>query len=147
MKKLRNEQKGIIFIILIMVIILVMSLFFAHSLKTNKVEEELEHDSLLRVLFLVENDDATALFSNVIILDTSTEKAAVINLPGYTGAIYQSLGRTDRLDQVYNELGIESYRTEVQKMLGIKIPYTSVVKLDDFIKLCDLFGGMRVFIP
>ena len=147
MKKLRNEQKGIIFIILIMVIILVMSLFFAHSLKTNKVEEELEHDSLLRVLFLVENDDATALFSNVIILDTSTEKAAVINLPGYTGAIYQSLGRTDRLDQVYNELGIESYRTEVQKMLGIKIPYTSVVKLDDFIKLCDMFGGMRVFIP
>ena len=72
---------------------------------------------------------------------------ASINLPGYTGAIFQSLGRTDRLDQVYNELGIESYRTEVQKMLGITIPYTSVVALDNFIKLCDMFGGMRVFIP
>ena len=147
MKKLRNEQKGIIFIILILVIILVMSLFFAYSLKTNKVTEALEHDTLLRTLFVVENENGNALFSDVIVYDTSTKKAAVINLPGYTGAIYQSLGRTDRLDQVYNELGIESYRTEVQKLLGIKVPYTSVVKLDDFIKLCDMFGGMRVFIP
>ena len=147
MKKLRNEQKGILFIILILLVIIAMSLFFAKSLKTNKVEDELEHDSLLRVLFLVENDDSTALFSNVIILDTSTKKAAVINLPGYTGAIFQSLGRTDKLEDVYNDLGMESYRTEVQKMLGIQIPYTTIVKLDDFIKLCDMFGGMRVFIP
>ena len=40
-----------------------------------------------------------------------------------------------------------SYRTEVQKLLGITIPYTTMVKLEDFIRLCDMFGGMRVFIP
>ncbi|MBR5400419.1 MAG: LCP family protein [Treponema sp.] len=147
MKKLRNEQKGLIFIALIIILVLVLSMFFVHSLKTNKVEEALEYDTLLRILFVVEDEDEDALFSNVIIYDTSTKKAAVINLPGYTGAIYQSLGGTDRLDEVYNELGIEYYRTEVQKMLGITIPYTSVIKLDNFIKLCDMFGGMRVFIP
>lgn len=147
MKKLRNEQKGIIFIALIVLVILVMSLFFVQSLKTNKVKEALEFDTLMRVLFVVEDENADVLFSDVIIYDASTKKAAAINLPGYTGAIFQSLGRTDRLDQVYNELGIESYRTEVQKMLGITIAYTSVVKLDNFIKLCDMFGGMRVFIP
>ncbi len=147
MKKLRNEQKGIIFIVLIVIIILVLSMFFVNSLKTNKVKEALEHDTLLRILFVVQDDEEKVLFSDVIIYDTSTKKAAAINLPGYTGAIFQSLGRTDRLDQVYNELGIEAYKTEVQKMLGITVPYTSVVKLEDFIKLCDIFGGMRVFIP
>ena len=147
MKKLRNEQKGIIFIILIVVVILVLSLFFVNSLKTNKVKEALSYDPLVRLLFVVQDENSDVLFSDVIIYDTSTKKAAAINLPGYTGAIFQSLGRTDRLDQVYNELGIESYRTEVQKMLGITIPYTSVVALDNFIKLCDMFGGMRVFIP
>ena len=147
MKKLRNEQKGILFIALIVVVIIALSLFFARSLKTNSVEDALEHDTLLRTLFVVQNDDGTELFSNVIILDTSTKKAAVINLPGYTGAIFQSLGRTDRLAQVYNELGMASYRTEVQKMLGISIPYTTMVRLEDFIRLCDMFGGMRVFIP
>ena len=115
MKKLRNEQKGILFIALIVIVIIALSLFFARSLKTNSVEDALEHDTLLRTLFVVQNDDGTELFSNVIILDTSTKKAAVINLPGYTGAIFQSLGRTDRLAQVYNELGMASYRTEVQK--------------------------------
>ena len=147
MKKLRNEQKGILFIALIVIVIIALSLFFARSLKTNSVEDALEHDTLLRTLFVVQNDDGTELFSNVIILDTSTKKAAVINLPGYTGAIFQSLGRTDRLAQVYNELGMVSYRTEVQKMLGISIPYTTMVRLEDFIRLCDMFGGMRVFIP
>ena len=147
MKKLRNERKGILFIALIVIVIIALSLFFARSLKTNSVEDALEHDTLLRTLFVVQNDDGTELFSNVIILDTSTKKAAVINLPGYTGAIFQSLGRTDRLAQVYNELGMASYRTEVQKMLGISIPYTTMVRLEDFIRLCDMFGGMRVFIP
>ena len=147
MKKLRNEQKGLLFIALILVVILAMSLFFARSLKTNSVEDALERDTLLRTLFVVQNDDGSVLFSNVIVLDTSTEKAALINLPGYTGAIFQSLGRTDKLEAVYNELGMASYRTEVQKLLGISIPYTTMVKLEDFIRLCDMFGGMRVFIP
>ncbi len=147
MKKLRNEQKGILFIALIVIVIAALSLFFARSLKTNSVEDALEHDTLLRTLFVVQNDDGSVLFSNIIILDTSTKKAAVINLPGYTGAIFQSLGRTDKLEAVYNELGMASYRTEVQKMLGISIPYTTMVRLEDFIRLCDMFGGMRVFIP
>ena len=147
MKKLRNEQKGLLFIALILVVILAMSLFFARSLKTNNVKDALERDNLLRTLFVVQNEDGKVLFSNVIILDTSTKKAALINLPGYTGAIFQSLGRTDKLEEVYNELGMASYRTEVQKLLGITIPYTTMVKLEDFIRLCDMFGGMRVFIP
>lgn len=147
MKKLRNEQKGLLFIALIIIVIVALSLFFARSLKTNRVEDALEHDTLLRTLFVVQNADGSVLFSNVIILDTETKKAAVINLPGYTGAIFQSLGRTDRLAQVYNELGMASYRSEVQKMLGISIPYTTMVRLEDFIRLCDMFGGMRVFIP
>ena len=147
MKKLRNEQKGLLFIALILVVILAMSLFFARSLKTNNVKDALERDTLVRTLFVVQDEDGKVLFSNVIILDTSTKKAAVINLPGYTGAIFQSLGRTDKLEEVYNELGMASYKTEVQKLLGITIPYTTMVKLEDFIRLCDMFGGMRVFIP
>ena len=147
MKKLRDEQKGILFIVLILVIIAALCLFFMRTLKTNTVEDELERDSVVRVLFVVEDEHDNSLFSNVLIYDSSTKKAAVINLPGYTGAIFQSLGRTDKLEQVYNELGINSYKTEVQKLLGITIPYTTIIRLDNFIKLCDMFGGMRVFIP
>lgn len=147
MRKLRDEQKGVIFIVLIVLIITAVSLFFIFSLQTDEVKDILERDQIVRMLFVVENEDSDALFSNVLIFNPETKKGAVINLPGYTGAIYQSLGRVDKLEIVYNELGIERYKNEIEKLLGIKIPFTSVVKLNDFIRLCDMFGGMRVFIP
>lgn len=147
MRKLRDEQKGILFIVLILVVIIGLGIFFAYSLKTNSVKDALAKDSLTRVLYVVEDDNGESLFSNVLICETSTHKAAVINIPGYTGAIFQSLGRTDKLKKVYEELGMTSYKAEVEKLLGIKIPYSTVIHLSDFIKLCDMFGGMRVFIP
>ena len=62
MKKLRNEQKGIIFIILIVVVILVLSLFFVNSLKTNKVKEALSYDPLVRLLFVVQDENSDVFF-------------------------------------------------------------------------------------
>lgn len=146
MHKLRDEQKGVIFIVLILVIIAAVSCFFALSLRTDDVHDTLEREQFVRMLFVVEDEETNVLFSNVLILNPQTKKAAVINLPGYTGAIYQSLGRMDKLEEVYNERGMDVYRGEVEKMLGIRLPFTSVIKLDDFIHLCDMIGGMRVFI-
>ncbi len=146
MHKLRDEQKGVIFIVLILVIIGAVSLFFAFSLKTDDVHDILDREQFVRMLFVVEDEDTNVLFSNVLIFNPQTKKAAVINLPGYTGAIYQSLGRMDKLEEVYNEKRIDVYRSEVEKLLGIRLPFYSVIKLDDFIHLCDMIGGMRVFI-
>ena len=36
---------------------------------------------------------------------------------------------------------------EVEKMLGIQVHFTSTISLTNFIKLCDIVGGVRVFIP
>ena len=102
MHKLRDEQKGVIFIVLILVIIGAVSLFFAFSLRTDDVHDILDREQFVRMLFVVEDEDTNVLFSNVLIFNPQTKKAAVINLPGYTGAIYQSLGRMDKLEEVYN---------------------------------------------
>lgn len=146
MSKLRDEQKGIIFLVLIFVIIVSVSVFFGFSLKTDTVNDILEDQKLVRLLLVVEDDEDKALFSTVIIYDPETHKAASYNLPGYTGTIFQSLGRTDSLENVYNEKGIVVYRQEVETLLGIKIPFTTVIKMDDFIHITDMLGGMRVFI-
>ena len=147
MPKLRDEQKGIIFILLIVAVIAALGVFFALSLRRDEVSDIIERDSLVRMLFVVEDDDTNVLFSSVLLYNPATKKGAAINLPGNTGAIYQSLGRVDRLETVYNVGGIETYRTEVEKLLGIRLPFYTVIELDYFIKLCDMLGGMRVFIP
>lgn len=146
MSRLRDEQKGAIFLSMIFVIIAVVSVYFAFSLKTDAVKDILEEEKLVRLLLLVEDDEEKSLFSTVIIYDPETHKAASYNLPGYTGTIFQSLGRTDSLENVYNEKGIVVYRQEVENLLGIKIPFTTVIKMDDFIRITDMLGGMRVFI-
>lgn len=148
MGKLRDEQKGIIFLVLIFLIIVGVSVFFFLSLKTDTIKDILESEKLVRLLLVVEEDDSNELFSTLIIYDPNTHKAASYHLPNYTGTIFQSLGRTDTLEAVYNEKGINVYRQEVETLLGIKsIPFTAVIKMQNFIKITDMLGGMRIFIP
>ena len=144
--KIRDEQKGVIFIALIIITAVALSIIFAFSLKTNTVEDALKEKGIMRTLFIIEDEDSEMLFSSVLIYNPSSKKAALVNLPGYTGAIYQSLGRVDKLQKVYSEAGVISFRNEVEKLLGMTIPYYAILTLDSFIKISDYLGGMRVFI-
>ena len=144
--KIRDEQKGVIFIILILVIVAALGVIFAITLKTNAVEDALKNNDVLCTLFVIEDEDSSMLFSNVLVEVPSSHKAALVNLPGHTGAIYQSLGRVDKLSKVYEEAGIVPFKSEVEKLLGLKIPYYAKINLNNFIKISDYLGGMRVFI-
>lgn len=150
--KLRDEQKGLIFIAIIVVIMVAVGVFFAFSLKTDFIQDTIDNeDGLIRMLFVVEKDTADEtheeLFSTVLIYDPKSHKAASFNLPGYTGSIFASLERSDSFETVYKECGVDTYKTEVEKMLGIKIPFISVISEKNFIKITDMLGGLRVFIP
>ncbi len=144
--KIRDEQKGIIFIALIIITVIALAFIFKFSLKTNKVDDALKEKGIMRTLFVIEDDDSSMLFSSVLIYNPSSNKAALVNLPGHTGAIYQSLGRVDKLQKVYSEAGVISFRNEIEKLLGMTIPYYAILTLDNFIKVSDYLGGMRVFI-
>ena len=144
--KIRDEQKGVIFIALIILIGVAISIVFAFSLKTNTVEDALKEKGIMRTLIVVEDKDSSMLFSSVLIYNPTSNKAALVNLPGYTGAIYQSLGRVDKLEKVYSDAGITAFRNETEKLLGMTIPYYAILTLDSFIKISDYLGGMRVFI-
>ena len=144
--KIRDEQKGVIFIALIILIGIAISIVFAFSLKTNTVEDALKEKGIMRTLIVVEDKDSSMLFFFFLIYNPTSQKAALVNLPGYTGAIYQSLGRVDKLEKVYSDAGITAFRNETEKLLGMTIPYYAILTLDSFIKISDYLGGMRVFI-
>ena len=146
MRKIKDEQKGIIFIILILFIVGVAMAIFTTSLKTDVVEETLKTNKNINLLIGVEDSDKTLLFASVLIYYPSSQKAALINLPGYTGSIYSSLNRADQLKKVYEESGIESYREEVRKLIGVPVPFYCIISMENFSKLADYLGGLRVFI-
>lgn len=150
--RLGGMRKHIVFFALIVCVLTAAALILFFSLKTNPVEEALKNDQIIKLLFVLKNDDE-ALFTMLMAYYPVSHRGSLIDIPGNTGAIYASLsskdrqGRVDRIDAVYKERGIEVYRSEIEKMLGMNIPFTIEIDLDRFSELTDLLGGLRVFVP
>ncbi len=145
-KKFTAGSKGAVLLLLILLIFIFVSVGLAVSLKTDKIEENLETDRVIKTLFVME-DKNQVLFTDVFVYYPISKRGALINILGNTGAIFSSLGRVDRIDAVYSEKGIEAYKSEIEKLVGQTIPFYVVFDLDNFGELTDMLGGMKVFIP
>ena len=139
-------NRGGIFLLLIVLILAGVTAFLALSLRTNVIDENLKGDRVIKTLFVME-DRNHVLFTDVLIYYPVSRRGALIDIVGNTGAIFQSIGRVDRIDAIYAEKGIETYREEIEKLIGMSIPITVVLRLDSFGELTDMLGGMKVFVP
>ena len=144
-KKSKSENSAL-FLILIFVVFAISAFILFFSLRTDPVEEVLKNDQLIKVLFVLYDEDKV-ISTDVILYYPVTKRTAMFDIPGRTGAIYSSLGRVDRIDSVYLEKGIEVYKQEIEKLLDTTIPFSIEISLTQFSQLTDLLGGLRVFIP
>lgn len=145
MKSFRMD-KSLFFLVLILIVLIVTAVFLLVEMRGDPIADSLSGDNLLKVLFVVE-DGGTPVTTNVITYYPGSKRSAMFDIPGNTGLILRSLDRVDRLDAVFVERGITEYRKEIEELLGIAIPFSIVVSLDRFSRLCDFLGGFTVFIP
>ena len=141
-----GTQKHVIFLLLIIAVLAVSVSLLITSLKTNPVDKVLESDQIIKAVIVLE-DDGNALATMIMAYYPVSHKGALIDILGNTGAIYASLGRVDRIDAVYKEKGIDAYRGEIEKLVGMSIPFSLEISLKHFSELTDLLGGLRVFVP
>lgn len=141
-----GSGKGVIFLILIFAIIIFCVTFIALSLRVDSVDESLKNNSVIKTLFVLE-DKEQVLFTDVFIYYPVSKRGALINILGNTGAIFQSLGRVDRIDAIYTEKGIETYKAEIEKLIGQPIPFYIEMNMKNFGELTDMLGGLKVFVP
>ena len=142
-KKKNIDLRHTIFIGLIVLILVVMSLTIYFTLKTNIVEEVLKSDQIIKLLLVIE-DDEKPVSTTVLAYYPATNRGTIIDIPGNTGGIYKTIDRSDRIDAIYEEKGIDSYRSEIETLLDMTIPFSLEISLDDFAVLSDLFGGMEI---
>ena len=142
-KKKNIDLRHTIFIGLIVLILVVMSLTIYFTLKTNIVEEVLKSDQIIKLLLVIE-DDEKPVSTTVLAYYPATNRGTNIDIPGNTGGIYKTIDRSDRIDAIYEEKGIDSYRSEIETLLDMTIPFSLEISLDDFAVLSDLFGGMEI---
>ncbi len=144
--RLKREHKGMIFLVLIAIIIVAMILSVYLYMRADSIHDSLKVDPVIKSLILVE-DQGDLLFAGVFLCYPESGRGALVTIPENTGGIYNSLGRIDRIDSVYKEKGLDAFRTEVEKLVDMKITFTMRISIDDFQKLSDLLGGLTVFIP
>lgn len=145
---LTKGVKNVILMGSMLFIVLVVAVISIITLRTDPVSESLkDENSILPVLWVLSDDEGNALTTNVLLYSPKTKKAAMFYIAGNTGAIYDSIGRTDRIDAVYKEKGLETYNEEIADILGINIPFTIDISLSQLGELVDLLGGIKLFVP
>ncbi|HNY17865.1 MAG TPA: LCP family protein [Treponemataceae bacterium] len=139
-------DRSILFLVAILLILVVVAVFMFFAMRTDPVSDSLSDDKLLKVLVVLE-DDGMPISTNIVAYYPVSKRAAMFDIPGETGLILKSLERVDRIDAVYAEKGIAEYKSEIEGLTGISVPFYLVINLDQFSHLADLLSGFNVFIP
>ncbi len=139
-------DRSVIFLSVILLVLSAAAYLLVSTMRTNPVRDSLAGDKVLKVLFVLE-DRGKPIATNIIAYYPGNKRAAMFDIPGETGLIIKSLGRVDRIDAVYVEKGREAYRSEIEGLTGISIPFSIVCTMDQFARLADLLSGFGVFIP
>ena len=142
-KKKTIDMRHTIFIGLIVLILCAMFLTVYFTLKTNIVAEVLKNDQIIKLLLVIE-DDGSPVSTTALAYYPVTNRGTIIDIPGNTGGIYKSIDRSDRIDTIYVEKGIDAYRSEIETLLDMTIPFSIEISLENFAVLSDLFGGMEI---
>lgn len=151
--RLRREQKGMIFLALIILIVLSLAGTFYFYMRADSIHDRLKIDPVVKSLVLVE-DEGRLLFADLFLCYPESGRGALVTIPENTGGIYASLkdedgsrGRVDRIDEVYAEKGLAPFKAEVEKLVDQKISFVLEISLSNMERLADLLGGLSVFIP
>jgi len=144
---LSREKKSLIFLISIIFVLIALVVVVTIALRTDKVAENIESDQVVKILMVFSDDKGNALATDVFVYYPISRKAALINILGNTGGIYKSIGRVDRIDAIYKEKGIDIYKSEIESLIDMEIPFSMDISLSNLGLLTDLFGGMKFFVP
>jgi anionic cell wall polymer biosynthesis LytR-Cps2A-Psr (LCP) family protein len=145
---LRISQTGASrFLLVLIVIILAVGITFAVLFfRSNPVEDALNSNRVINVLFVIENEKEP-LSTYVLMYYPGTRRAAIFDIPGELGLLLTRINRVDRIDRVYDPSRINSYENEIEKLLGVEINFNIVITKENLVSLVDLLEGVQIFIP
>ena len=159
--KLSAEKKGLLFLSLIVLVVVAAVVFIVVSMGSDPAAAYFKKGQVIKTLVVIADNENNALATDLLLYHPDSQKSALFNIPGNTGDIWESLegengrtGRTDRIDTVYHEKGIDAYTSEISDLMLKKsktspndIQFYLVIDLDNFGRLTDLLGGLKVFVP
>jgi len=116
------------------------------SFRFDPIERSIAGDGVINTLFVIEKD-GRPFSSYVLILYPATGRAAVFDVPANLGSLIPRINRVDRIASVYDPPRLGHYTAELERLLGIDIPFSFAIPIENLGRLTDLLRGVEVFIP
>lgn len=145
MKRKKGFDKSVLLLIFIFLVIAGATVFFVFKFRTDQITEIVQEERPISVAFMVTRGEEL-LFTEVFLYHPGTKRGAVLDIPGNTGIIIDSLKRIDRIDVLFAEEKTESYLGRVETLIDQSIPYYIRIEIDDLVSFVDLLEGLDMFI-
>ena len=139
-------HKNDLFLVVILAVLLTSFVLLYFKINSDSSDSATSNDEVVKILFIVE-EKGIPISTNMIAFYSKTKRAIMFDIPNNTGMILDELGRTDGISSLYEEKGVEAFKTKVERLTGIKIPYYIVCSVNDFVRVTDMLGGISLFIP
>ncbi|QEN06209.1 LytR family transcriptional regulator [Thiospirochaeta perfilievii] len=145
MKKNKEFDKSLL-ILLAIILITAMTAFSLYlNVRVDKISQLVKEKGVISILITIV-EDKKPLLTQVLLINTETNKGALIDVPENTGTIMSSMKRYSRVDSIYNEQGVDVFRDKIGEILAVDLPYHLVIEKNNFSQLVDLFDGLDIFI-
>jgi polyisoprenyl-teichoic acid--peptidoglycan teichoic acid transferase len=145
LKRSKINIKSLVILSLIIIIVLATGIYLYYQVRIDRITEIVESEEPINILFVIYEENAP-LLTEVFLYHPVSKKGALLDIPGNTGLIIESLERVDRIDTLYTNGGIEDYKTKIQQLIGIEIPFYIEFDLSAASDLVDIVDGIEIFI-
>lgn len=139
-------DRTVLFLFLILIVLVVTTVLLVIGLNENQVAKSLETDSVVKTLFVIEQNGIPVEIA-VLAYYPETGRSAMFDIPGDFGKIIQSLERVDRIDVLYRNERIFEFKKEIEEIMRLSIPFYITMDVEGLRRITDLLGGLEVFIP
>ncbi len=116
------------------------------GVQNDDITASLEDNSLIPLLMFI-SDDKNLILVQLVFIDSATKNMAVYDVPRRLGTIIPRLGRVDRIDNLYRELGASETRDILQNIFDTRIDFFLDMDISDVETIVDLIEGITVFLP
>jgi len=144
--KIQKSDSSFLLLGLIIFLLIFGIVFSILTFRSNPVRDAVDGNRVINTLFVIE-DNKMPLSTYVLMYYPGTKRAAIFDIPGDLGLLLSRINRVDRIDRVYDPARINSYESEIEKLLGIDINFSIVITKENLVSLVDLLEGVEIFIP
>ena len=144
--KVQKADSSFLLLILIIFILVFGVVFSLLTFRSNPVGDAVADNRVINTMFVIE-DNRMPISTFVLMYYPGTRRAAVFDIPGDLGLLISRINRVDRIDRVYDPSRINTFESEIEKLLGIDINFSIVITMENLVSIVDILEGVEIFVP